>query len=194
MDMATSMSMVTSTTMSMAMSATATAAVASSASAMDMDMGAGSCSISMLWNWTTVGACFLSSSWHIRTRAAFGGSVVGIFLLCMAIEGVRRIGREYDRRLTRQAIALASGKDARLVLTPSLGRYTVPWPQQVIRGFLYGSQFTAAFLVMLLGMYFNGFILFAIFAGQMAGYILFARDTARYDLPENAGVDSGCCC
>ena len=35
----------------------------------------------------------------------FGGTVIGIFLLVIAIEGVRRAGREYDRHLVRQAIA-----------------------------------------------------------------------------------------
>lgn len=41
---------------------------------------------------------------------------------------------------------------------------------------------------MLLGMYYNGYILFAIFLGQTAGYIAFGRDT----LGENVGL--GTCC
>lgn len=57
--------------------------------------------VSMLWNWYTVDACFLSSSWHVTSKAQFAGSVIGICLLVMAIEGVRRLGREYDRRLLR---------------------------------------------------------------------------------------------
>lgn len=29
----------------------------------------------------------------------FAGSVIGVFILAIAIEGVRRLGREYDRKL-----------------------------------------------------------------------------------------------
>jgi copper transporter 1 len=58
----------------------------------------------MLWNWNTVDSCFLSSSWHVRSNGMFAGSVIGVFLLCMAIEGVRRLGREYDRKITAQAM------------------------------------------------------------------------------------------
>lgn len=53
----------------------------------------------MLWNWNTVDSCFISSSWRNETRAQFAGSVIGVFFLVIAIEAVRRLGREYDRRL-----------------------------------------------------------------------------------------------
>jgi copper transporter 1 len=46
---------------------------------------------------------------------------------------------------------------------------------------------------MLLGMYYNGYILLAIFLGQTTGYILFGRDTCGVGL----GVDHttiGHCC
>lgn len=57
------------------------------------------CAVSMLWNWNTVDSCFISTSWHNSTRAQFAGSVIGVFFLVVAIEAVRRLGREYDRRL-----------------------------------------------------------------------------------------------
>lgn len=66
----------------------------------------------MLWNWYTVDTCFLSSSWHNNTKAKFAGSVIGVFLLVIAIEGLRRLARDYDRYITRQALAahtLANG-------------------------------------------------------------------------------------
>ena len=46
---------------------------------------------------------------------------------------------------------------------------------------------------MLLGMYYNGYILFAIFIGHTAGYFLFGRDTCTGGIhPEGTG--SGHCC
>lgn len=35
----------------------------------------------------------------------FAGSVIGVFLLVIAIEAVRRAGREYDRYITRKALS-----------------------------------------------------------------------------------------
>ena len=60
--------------------------------------------VSMLWNWNTVDSCFLSSSWQIRSKGMFAGSVIGVFLLVIAIEAVRRGAREYDRYITRKAL------------------------------------------------------------------------------------------
>lgn len=69
----------------------------------------------MLWNWYTIDSCFLSSTWHNRDKAMFAGSVVGVFFLCMAIEGVRRLGREYDRSIVRRkrVCLLCSGSVSR---------------------------------------------------------------------------------
>lgn len=88
----------------------------------------------MLWNWTTVDSCFLAKSWHITTKGMFAGSVIGIFLLCMAIELVRRFAREYDRRITASIIA-------------EKGYFEPTMVQQLVRALMYGVQFTAGFLV-----------------------------------------------
>jgi copper transporter 1 len=45
---------------------------------------------------------------------------------------------------------------------------------------------------MLLGMYFNGYVLFAIFLGQTMGYIVFGRDTINLEGGDT--VASGGCC
>ncbi|WOO83796.1 Copper transport protein CTR4 [Vanrija pseudolonga] len=179
-----------------------------------MDMGGGapgkgpSCKISMLWNWTVIDSCFLASSWHVRTKGQFAGSCLGVFFLCAAIELVRRLGRDYDRRLVASAAARTvsvedgsngSGSPNKgvsgvsgvpLLSGPGAGAFAPNWFQQVFRSVIYGSQFTAAFLVMLLGMYYNGYILISLFLGQTFGYFLFGRDTVG----AAEGVHSGCCC
>jgi copper transporter 1 len=58
----------------------------------------------MLWNWYTVDTCFISSTWHNNTKAKFAGSVIGVFLLVIAIEGLRRLARDYDRRIVNTAM------------------------------------------------------------------------------------------
>ena len=46
---------------------------------------------------------------------------------------------------------------------------------------------------MLLGMYYNGYILFAIFLGHTIGYFAFARDTCTIG-SEPGKTESGCAC
>jgi copper transporter 1 len=46
---------------------------------------------------------------------------------------------------------------------------------------------------MLLGMYYNGYILFAIFIGHTVGYLAFARDTAVVS-SSSTHIGSGHCC
>jgi copper transporter 1 len=75
----------------------------------------------MLWNWNTVDTCFLSSSWHVRSKGMFAGSIVGVFFLVIAIEALRRAGREYDRRITKAAmagLAMTNGNEAGTPMTP----------------------------------------------------------------------------
>lgn len=88
----------------------------------------------MLLNYYTVGTCFISEAWYNSTVGMYAGSLIGVFFLTMAIEGVRRLMREYDRRLVKTLPAAQTCKGA-------------PWASQVVRGVLYGGQFTAAFMV-----------------------------------------------
>ncbi|KAL1410298.1 copper transporter complex subunit Ctr4 [Vanrija albida] len=179
----------------MAMNGTATATASAAASTASAAMshgghggmgGGNACKISMLWNWNTIDSCFLSKSWHVRSKAMFGGSVVGVFFLCMAIEAVRAAARAYDRKLVAARVAAISADKGGPVgpVQPTL-------LQQLVRALAYGVQFTGAFLVMLLGMYYNGYILFAIFLGHTIGYFVFGRDTVAASAEHTS---SGCAC
>ena len=56
----------------------------------------------MLWNWNTVDSCFISSSWHVTSRGMFAGSCIGVLLLVMLLELLRRMVKEYDALLVRK--------------------------------------------------------------------------------------------
>lgn len=62
----------------------------------------------MLWNWYRVDSCFIASSWHIRTKGMFAGSCIGVILLVMALELVRRGQREYERYISQRNGGLGS--------------------------------------------------------------------------------------
>jgi copper transporter 1 len=94
----------------------------------------------MLWNWNTVDSCFLSSTWHIRSKGMFAGSVIGVFLLVIAIEAVRRGAREYDRYISRKALAATSP----LAAAPGEAGTSSPGVGGVAKGAIASSPYDAA--------------------------------------------------
>ncbi|KAJ7104109.1 Ctr copper transporter family-domain-containing protein [Mycena belliarum] len=173
--------------MAMSMSATPTSMAASAATsgAMKMSMGGpgSTCKISMLANWFTIDACFISRDWHIRSTAAYAGSLVGVFFWVVGLEIFRRLAREYDRRIVREYYS--RNIDAKVVapFQPTLG-------QQAIRSFFYFVQFGAAYMLMLLAMYYNIGILLVIFFGAYVGHFVSSRDTIGHG---EAVMKDSCC-
>lgn len=71
----------------------------------------------MLWNWHTIDACFLTESWQIHSAGGFAALCIGVVLLVMFLEFLRRVAKIYDRHLVRlhrqQAISTAVHAAAR---------------------------------------------------------------------------------
>ncbi|GKZ35923.1 copper Transporter integral membrane protein that functions in high affinity copper transport [Aspergillus brasiliensis] len=224
----------TASTMSMATETTTSATMSASARAtMGMDMDLPSCKISMLWNWNTVGACFISESWYITTPCMFAFSCVGIVCLVLCLEFLRRVASEFDAFITKRAKLRAqfldNGNDRpSITVTDGPTRKATPWTpsgsisalppvpesaleseptptpesapapasastttppvkdnqfifrpsltEQLIRAFLHMLQFAVAYFVILLAMYYNGYIIICIFVGAFLGFFLFSWD------------------
>lgn len=67
----------------------------------------------MLWNWNTVNACFISSTWHVRSKGGFAGSCIGVIFLVVLLEGLKRLQRGYDRGIVKkQREKLARGNSS----------------------------------------------------------------------------------
>jgi copper transporter 1 len=152
----------------------------------------------MLWNWNTIDSCFISSSWQIKSAGMMAGSCIGVILLVMTLELLRRASKEYDRYLIKQS-ALAhshsttiaapsynssdnnSNKGALATSTPAqeagvpVKRTVRPTIfQQAVRATLHMVQFTIAYFVMLLAMYYNGYLIISIIIGAWLGAFVFS--------------------
>ncbi|KAM4058640.1 ctr copper transporter family protein [Hirsutella rhossiliensis] len=166
----------------------------SSPAAMGTGMGKGKCKISMLFNLNTIDSCFLSDRWRITSAGMFAGSCIGVFLLTVALELLRRSIKEYDRFLVRQHLAKfqastaaaaaaaraegesVSSKDVAVAARASCAAVPPLRPsvlQQAVRAFLHLLQFTCAYILMLLAMYYNGYLLLCIFLGAYFGAFIF---------------------
>jgi len=113
----------------------------------------------MLWNWNTIDSCFLASSWKITSTAVFAGSCIGVVLLVISLEMLRRGVKEYDRFLVnkhlKSQVAIPPPKSmfddapvaSACVVSPKGYRPTVL--EQAIRALLHMTQFAVAYFVML---------------------------------------------
>lgn len=180
-----------------------------------MSMGGG-CKISMLWNWYTIDSCFIARSWRITSKGMFAGSCIGVILLVIALEFLRRAGKEYDRFIVAQhvkslastaAVAPSSSNSsdhgkatssssaaACAPLAPQSFRPSVL--QQAIRALLHMLQFAVAYFVMLLAMYYNGYIIICIFIGSYLGYFIFGWETLIVSATGNGRMEENAtvCC
>ncbi|KLJ10402.1 hypothetical protein EMPG_14215 [Blastomyces silverae] len=153
-------------------------------------MGNNDCKISMLWNWNVINACFISSTWRITSRGMFAGSCIGVILLVMSLEFLRRAGYEFDKYIAGRS-NIYSGRLQRIIMSPKstssgLGspvetpispRNRTPRPtllQHTARSLLHMVQFGVAYFIMLLAMYYNGYIIICILIGSFLGSFVFS--------------------
>ncbi|KAL2170644.1 hypothetical protein VTG60DRAFT_4569 [Thermothelomyces hinnuleus] len=175
------------------------------------------CKISMLWNWYTVDACFLTSSWHITSRGAFAATCIGVVLMVVLLEALRRLAREYDEHIQRDFAArvalitagaggdagpatagtagtaaagggggagantgAGAGRTGRAVVEPALlmeapqavVTFRASPLQQLVRALLHTATFGLAYIIMLLAMYYNGYVIISILIGALLGKFL----------------------
>lgn len=119
----------------------------------------------------------------------FAGSCIGVILLVIFLEALRRAGKEYDRYIVNQY--LASHSPATVVASsassdndtnkapataathlPATPKFRPSVFQQAVRALLHMLQFAVAYFVMLLAMYYNGYIIICIFIGAYLGYFI----------------------
>lgn len=145
----------------------------------------------MLWNWNTIDACFLSRSWHINNEGAFAATCIGVVLLVVFLETLRRIGKEFDSYIIREfqagLVALnAAASDAR----PQTVSFRASPLQQAVRAIIHAITFGVAYIIMLLAMYYNGYIIICIVVGSGIGKFLCDWMTATVIVGGASGAKS----
>ena len=157
----------------------------------------------MFWNWFTLDACFFSTKWRITSHGVFVAFCLGVIALVIVLELLRRLHREYDRYITSKSMyqpidtaqttnepntTNTSASDGETREANSSGvnnemrRSDGPLfdgpsaKQQCIRAAIHTLQFAVTYVIMLLAMYYNGYILICILVGAFIGYFLFNGD------------------
>lgn len=155
----------------------------------------------MLWNWDTIDTCFLATSWHVRSKGMFAGCCVGVTLLVVCLEFLRRAGKEYDRYIVaRHLKSLRSGDSsnnkAKGEQIADQTQFRPSVAQQAVRALLHMLQFAVAYVVMLLAMYYNGYFILCIFMGAYLGYFVFGWESLHQSQDGNGRTEENAtvCC
>lgn len=137
---------------------------------------------------------FLAESWHVTSNGAFAATCIGTILLVIAMEALRRAGKEYDAWILRtfqtraaalegspsytdpllkvgSGSALGSGKGAAVAarLEPQTLVFRASPLQQAVRSVLHAVALGVAYIVMLLVMSYNGYVIICVLIGGGLG-------------------------
>ncbi|KAI2618943.1 Ctr-domain-containing protein [Hypomontagnella submonticulosa] len=167
----------------------------------------------MLWNWDTIDACFLSESWHVHSSGGFAALCIGVVLLVVLLQALRRLARIYDQYLLSSHLKFAAttvltanssmnastdtAHGALIAKDSTLDRNAAPFRpnvwQQTIRALLHTLHFAVAYWIMLLAMYYNGYIIICIIIGAFIGFFIFQWERVGPRDINKAGKDATGC-
>lgn len=191
-----------------------------------MDMSSSSehaCKISMLWNWYTVDSCFIARSWHVKSKGAFAGSCIGVFLLVVVSQWLHRFAREYDAALiakysSAQPLSKATSEEDKssledfsftraknpewdtlshswLFASPAFGLARALLLEHSLRTIMFTVEWGLSYIIMLLFMYYNGYIIISCILGALVGRFLFTFSEPLNGacLSDSQDLDRKCC-
>ncbi|OJJ36246.1 hypothetical protein ASPWEDRAFT_41453 [Aspergillus wentii DTO 134E9] len=107
----------------------------------------------------------------------FAVSCIGVAFLVITLEFLRRISKDYEdsiqRQFQRHVAAQTDDVKYRFACgdtnTPMVMTFRASPLQQIVRSFIHMAQFAVAYIIMLIAMNYNGFMIISIFIGAFLG-------------------------
>ncbi|KAL8419715.1 hypothetical protein RB594_002768 [Gaeumannomyces avenae] len=128
--------------------------------------GMAKCSMNMLFTWDTTNLCIVFERWHIRSTAGLIFSLLAVVAIGAGYEALRESIRRYEHYLNKKNEAV-----------PRQNKPKVTREAHVLKAVLYGIQNFYAFMIMLIFMTYNGWVMIAVSFGAFLGYLLFGGST-----------------
>ncbi|KAG7419408.1 Ctr copper transporter family-domain-containing protein [Fusarium sp. MPI-SDFR-AT-0072] len=152
----------------------------------DMDHGHGGgmkdmCSMNMLFTWDATNLCIVFRQWHVRSTTSLFFSLVAVIFLAVGYEALRSLSRQYEEALDNRVRAAPSLDVPVTESTPILAGQSQGQADQrahLIKAVLYGLQNFYAFMLMLIFMTYNGWVMIAVSLGAFLGYLFFGKRTS----------------
>ncbi|KAG7108773.1 Copper transport protein CTR2 like [Verticillium longisporum] len=148
------------------------------------DMGGAQCSMNMLFTWDTNNLCIVFRQWRIDSTFSLVLSLLLVVALAAGYEALRAASRRYETAVNKRVTNLPTTGDREpdTETTPFLwtGSQQVEASKtaHVVKAVLYGLQNFYAFMIMLIFMTYNGWVMVAVALGAFVGYLLFGNSTS----------------
>ncbi|CZT01549.1 related to a putative low-affinity copper transport protein [Rhynchosporium graminicola] len=125
------------------------------------------CNMNMLFTWDTTNLCIVFKWWHVRSTTSLLISLVAVVALTAGYEAIRSASRRYE-----QSVAKKTNE------APRRNAVAVSQNAHVMKAAIYAVQTFYAFMLMLLFMTYNGWVMLAVGVGSFVGYLVFGNSTS----------------
>ncbi|PSR77541.1 Ctr copper transporter family-domain-containing protein [Coniella lustricola] len=152
----------------------------------DMDMPGhdmpAMCSMNMLFTWDTTNLCIVFASWHIRSTVGLVFSLLAVVLIGMGYEALRAGTRRYEIVMGQRLEAYPNDSvtETAPLAAWATGQNKARVQKQVrlVKAVLYAVQTFYAFMLMLVFMTYNGWVMAAVTLGAFLGHLTFGAETS----------------
>lgn len=136
------------------------------------------CSMNMLFTWDTTNLCVVFRWWHIRSTPGLLFSLLAIIALAAGYECLRSFSRRFERWAASSQSDIPTVTESTPFLSPGRSQPAVSQRAHIIKALLYAIQNFYAFMLMLIFMTYNGWVMIAVSVGAFVGYLVFGEDTS----------------
>ncbi|KAK1545418.1 ctr copper transporter [Colletotrichum paranaense] len=148
------------------------------------------CSMNMLFTWDTKNLCIVFRQWHVRSTSGLVISLLLVVALAAGYEALRAASRRYENSVNKRVDSLPTKKSS--VFRGVAGTVTETTPflwtgreqaeasrsAHLVKAVLYAAQNFYAFMLMLVFMTYNGWVMVAVAIGAFVGYAAFGSSTS----------------
>lgn len=124
------------------------------------------CNMNMIFTWDYNNLCIVFKQWHIRSTTGLVISLLAIVAIGAGYEALREAIRRYEHAVNKRVDAV-----------PRQNKTDVSRRAHIIKAILYGIQNFYAFMIMLVFMTYNGWVMIAVSVGAAVGYLVFGGST-----------------
>ncbi|CCF45697.1 ctr copper transporter [Colletotrichum higginsianum] len=125
------------------------------------------CSMNMLFTWETKNLCIVFRQWHVRSTSGLVISLLLVVALAAGYEALRAASRRYENSVTKRVESL-----------PRREQVEASRSAHLVKAALYAAQNFYAFMLMLVFMTYNGWVMVAVALGAFVGYVAFGSSTS----------------
>jgi len=125
------------------------------------------CTMNMLFTWNTEHLCIVFKWWHIRGPTSLIFSLLAVVLLGAGYEAIRSGSRRYEQWVNKRQDEVTRRNQVEVTKRA-----------HIIKAILYAVQNFYAFMLMLVFMTYNGWVMIALSIGTFVGYLFFGTNTS----------------